>query len=107
MNGFGRRAASRSVVEFVHRSCGFQPVDQKAMAARHGLRAPDRHRLVLPSGIPWQLLPPELACGSGMTRCRRLCDWQLASVWDLIHFALLDWLARYEQIDWSRAIVDT
>ena len=22
------------------------------------------------------------------------CDWQQAGVWDLIHFALLDWLAR-------------
>ena len=30
-----------------------------------------------------------------------------AGVWDLIHFALLDWLARYDQIDWSRAIVDS
>jgi hypothetical protein len=26
--------------------------------------------------------------------------------WDLIHFVLLDWLARFGQIDWSRAIVD-
>ena len=28
-------------------------------------------------------------------------------VWDLIHFALLDWLARNDQIDWSRAVVDS
>ena len=27
--------------------------------------------------------------------------------WDLIHFALLDWLARGGFIDWSRAIVDS
>jgi len=33
--------------------------------------------------------------------------WQLAGVWDLIHFAQLDWLARYDQIDWSRAVVDS
>jgi hypothetical protein len=26
-------------------------------------------------------------------------------LWDLIHFAPLDWLARSEQIDWSLAIV--
>jgi hypothetical protein len=26
---------------------------------------------------------------------------------DLIHYALLDWLARDDQIDWSRAVVDT
>jgi transposase len=42
-----------------------------------------------------------------MTCWRRLRDWQRASVWDLIHIALLDWLARYDQIDWSRAIVDS
>ena len=49
---------------------------------------------VLRSGIPWQMLPQELGCGSGMTCWRRLRDWQQAGVWDLIHFALLDWLAR-------------
>jgi transposase len=34
-------------------------------------------------------------------------DWQQAGVWDLIHFALLDWLARSDKIDWSRAVVDS
>ncbi|HEV3215505.1 MAG TPA: IS5 family transposase [Vicinamibacterales bacterium] len=62
---------------------------------------------VLRSGIPWQMLPQELGCGSGMTYWRRLRDWQLAKVWDLIHFAMLDWLARNDQIDWSRAVVDS
>ena len=38
---------------------------------------------------------------------RRLRDGQLAGVWDLIHFALLDWLARDDQTDWSRAVVDS
>jgi transposase len=54
---------------------------------------------VLRSGIPWQMLPQELVCGSGMTCWRRVRDWQQAGVWDLIHFALLDWLARSDQID--------
>ena len=49
---------------------------------------------VLRSGIPWQMLPRELDCGSGMTCWRRLRDWQLASIWNLIHFALLDWRLR-------------
>ena len=62
---------------------------------------------VLRTGVPWQLLPRELGCGSGMTCWRRLRDWQLAGVWDLIHFALLDWLARKDRIDWSRAVVDS
>jgi transposase len=63
-------------------------------------------RFILRSGIPWQMLPQELRCGSGMTCWRRLRDWQKAAIWDLIHFALLDWLARDNQIDWSRAVVD-
>lgn len=61
---------------------------------------------VLRSGIPWEMLPQELGCGSGMTCWRRLRDWQQAGIWQLIHFVLLDWLARRERIDWSRAVVD-
>lgn len=62
---------------------------------------------VLRSGIPWRMLPKELGCGSGMTCWRRLRDWQQVGIWDLIHFALLDWLSRDGQIDWSRAVVDS
>jgi transposase len=62
---------------------------------------------VLRSGIPWEMLPQEMGCGSGMTCWRRLRDWQHAGVWDLIHFALLNWLSRGGQIDWSRAVVDS
>ena len=61
---------------------------------------------VLRSGIPWEVLPQELGCGSGMTCWRRLRDWQEAGIWQLIHFSLLDWLAHYGEIDWSRAVVD-
>ncbi len=61
---------------------------------------------VLRSGIPWEMLPQELGCGSGMSCWRRLRDWQQLGIWQLLHFVLLDWLARYGQIDWSRAVVD-
>ncbi len=75
-------------------------------------RLPDRACLsgilfVLRSGIPWEMLPQELRCGSGMTCWRRLRDWQEAGIWEMFHFVLLDWLARYGQIDWSRAVVDS
>ena len=62
---------------------------------------------VLRSGIPWRMLPKRLDCGSGMTCWRRLRDWQKDGIWDLIHFALLNWLARDGQIDWSHAVVDS
>jgi transposase len=62
---------------------------------------------VLRSGIPWEMLPKELGCGSGMTCWRCLRDWQESGIWELIHFVLLDWLSRFNQIDWSLAVVDS
>jgi transposase len=62
---------------------------------------------VLRSGIPWGMLPKKLDCGSGMTCWRRLRDWQQDGIWDLIHFALLNWLSWEGQIDWSCAVVDS
>jgi len=32
--------------------------------------------LVLKSGIPWEMLPQEMGCGSGVTCWRRLKEWQ-------------------------------
>jgi hypothetical protein len=52
------------------------------------------------------MLPKELGC-SGMTCWTRMRDWQESGIWQLIHFALLDWLCRFNQIDWSRAVVDS
>ena len=62
---------------------------------------------VLRSGLPWELLPQEMGCGSGMTCWRRLRDWQAAGVWDRIHQTLLDRLGEREAIDWSRAALDS
>jgi transposase len=62
---------------------------------------------VLKSGIPWELLPQELGCGSGVTCWRRLRDWQEAGVWDRLHRELLDRLGEADQIDWSRASLDS
>lgn len=62
---------------------------------------------VLKTGIPWEYLPREMACGSGMTCWRRLRDWQEAGVWQDIHHALLNGLQGAELIDWSRAIADS
>jgi transposase len=61
---------------------------------------------VLKSGIPWEMLPAELGC-SGMTCWRRLRDWQAAGVWERLHATLLAELRRREQLDLSRAVVDS
>jgi transposase len=62
---------------------------------------------VLKSGIPWEMLPQELGCGSGVTCWRRLRDWQEAGVWDRLHRLLLDRLGEADQIDWTRASLDS
>src|SRR5215467_10647250 len=61
---------------------------------------------VLRSGIPWQMLPPELGCGSGMTCWRRLRDWQRAGVWKRLHHLLLQPLQDAGRLDWERASLD-
>jgi transposase len=61
---------------------------------------------VLKTGLPWEYLPQELGCGSGVTCWRRLRDWQQAGVWHRLHLALLDQLGQADQIDWTRASLD-
>ncbi len=75
-------------------------------------RLGDRHVLtgilfVLKTGIPWEDLPQEMGCGSGMTCWRRLRDWQEAGVWERIHLRCLERLQAADRLDWSRAVVDS
>src|SRR5947209_18636789 len=75
-------------------------------------RVPDRAALagilfVLKTGIPWEYLPEEMGCGSGMSCWRRLRDWRRAGVWDKLHEVLLAELNAADKIDWPRAVVDT
>jgi transposase len=62
---------------------------------------------VLKSGIPWEMLPQEMGCGSGMTCWRRLKEWQEAGVWERLHLILLDCLGEADQIEWERASLDS
>src|SRR4051794_24611287 len=62
---------------------------------------------VLKTGIPWEDLPQEMGCGSGMTCGRRLRDWHKAGVGRKLHERLLAELNAADQIDWSRAAVDS
>jgi len=75
-------------------------------------RLPDRAVLtgiifVLRTGIPWEWLPQEMGCGSGMTCWRRLHAWQAAGVWHRLHQVLLNRLGVQDRIDWSRVSVDS
>ena len=86
----------------------------KPRRRRHPGRKPIPHRAaltgivyVLKTGIHWEYLPQEMGCGSGMTCWRRLHDWQAAGVWERIRRTLLGELRAADQIDWSRAVVDS
>ena len=58
---------------------------------------------VLKSGIPWEMLPQEMGCGSGMTCWRCLREWNIAGEWEGLHRALLNRLGEADRLDWSRA----
>lgn len=86
----------------------------KPRRSRHPGRKPIDNRqalsgilFVLKTGIPWEYLPQEMGCGSGMTCWRRLRDWQQAGVWQRLYQLLLERLQGADRIDWSRAVVDS
>ena len=63
--------------------------------------------VLMSSGIPWEILPQEMVCGSGTTCQRRLHDWKQAGVWKTVHRLLLDQLPAVDAIDFKRAVVDS
>jgi transposase len=86
------------------------PEPEKSRGGRP--RIPNRDVLrgilfVLSTGLPWEYLPPEMGCGSGMTCWRRLREWHGAGVWRRLHQALLNHLGEADRIDWSRASLDS
>jgi transposase len=80
---------------------------------RHGgPPIPDRAILtgilfVLRSGIPWQMLPRQMGCGSGTTCWRRLVRWQRTGVWQRLHETLLAELRRRGRLDQRWTVVDS
>ena len=62
---------------------------------------------VLRSGVPWNMLPREMGCGSGTTCWRRLVRWQRAGVWKRLHAVLLTELRRRGELNLARAVVDS
>src|SRR2546421_4069111 len=61
---------------------------------------------VLKTGIPWEDLPMEMGCGSGMSCWRRLHAWQQTGLWFQLHQILLQRLDEADRIDWQRSAID-
>jgi transposase len=89
------------------------PKRRRRRGHRHGRTPiPDRAILtgilfVLRSGIPWQMLPCQMGCGSGSTCWRRLVRWQRAGVWQRLHEALLAELRRRGRLDQRWTVIDS
>ena len=62
---------------------------------------------VLKTGLPWEDLPAEMNCGSGMSCWRRLAEWQQSGTWKRIHATLLEHLANAGKLDWSKCVIDS
>jgi transposase len=77
---------------------GPQPVDHRL--------CPQGILYVLYNDVSWQLVPLELAFGSGQTCWHRLGRWHEAGVFDRLHRLLLAELHAADELDWSRACVD-
>lgn len=86
------------------------PAPRKSPAGRKRL---DERRVltgilfILQSGLPWEMLPREMGCGSGMSCWRRARDWQQAGVWDKLHRILLAKLRHADRLDFPRVIADS
>ena len=79
-----------------------------------GGRPPIPHRqaltgilFVLKTGLPWEDLPAEMNCGSGMSCWRRLAEWQADGTWAKIHAVLLARLHQAGKLDWSKCAIDS
>jgi transposase len=95
---------------------GLEPLLPKRRA-RRGHRygrtpIPDRAILsgilfVLRSGMPWQMLLRQMACGSGSTCWRRLVRWPRTGVWQRLHETLLAELRRRGRLDQPWTVIDS
>jgi transposase len=79
-----------------------------------GGRPPVSHRqaltgiiFILKSGLPWNMLPEEMHCGSGVTCWRRFRDWTRAGLWERIRLRILHLLGKDGQLDATRAVIDS
>lgn len=84
------------------------------VASPEGGRPPVTHRqaltgiiFVLRTGLPWNMLPQEMNCGSGVTCWRRFREWTESGLWERIRLRILHLLGKWGQIDVSRAVIDS
>ena len=91
-----------------------EPLLPEQTASPKGGRPPVSNRaclagiiFVLKTGLPWNALPAEMGCGSGVTCWRRLQEWTQLGVWPQLHQRLLRRLGKRGSIRLSRVVIDS
>jgi transposase len=91
-----------------------EPILPEYAPSPKGGRPPITHRqaltgilFVLKTGLPWEDLPAEMGCGSGMSCWRRLRDWQADGTWGKVHATLLERLHAAGKLDWPKCAIDS
>lgn len=86
----------------------------KQRPSSKGGRPPVTHRqavtgiiFVLKTGLPWNMLPRELGCGSGVTCWRRFHQWTQSGLWERIRLRVLRRLGRQGSLDTTRVVIDS
>jgi transposase len=82
-------------------------LDDALWARLEPLLPKPRRRARRRGGLPWQMLPREMGCGSGSTCWRRLVEWERAGVWRRLHETLLAELRRRGRLDQRWTVADS
>lgn len=91
-----------------------EPLFPPQVSSAKGGRPPLSHRqaftgivFVLKTGLPWNMLPQEMNCGSGVSCWRRFHEWTTSGLWEQIRLRILHLLAKAGGVDASHAILDS
>ena len=91
-----------------------EPLFPPQVRSLKGGRPPITHRqaltgivFVLKTGLPWNMLPQELNCGSGPTCWRRFRDWTRSGLWTRMRLHTLQQLGLSGKLEPDHAVVDS
>ena len=79
-----------------------------------GGRPPVSHRqtltgilFIVKTGLPWNMLPKEMNCGSGVTCWRRFHEWMKAGVWARFHTRIVQHLGMTGKLHAAHMLIDS
>lgn len=91
-----------------------EPLLPPQVPSPKGGRPPVTHRqaftgilFVLKTGLPWNMLPQELNCGSGSTCWRRFHEWTKSGLWERMRLRILRRVGASGGLQPQHAVIDS